>query len=126
MEKKTAIRTSKWLSVGIATMGVLHMAATFSPVIAGKLTPLNEAGQRAFTYMSLMCGALLVLGGTLSVMFVGRMAEHQFLRKPYLFIKTILLIDGFLATACMPHNPCVWVICILSVFLMANYFYLKE
>ena len=57
------MKLKKCLAMGLAVMGLVHIIATFTPVIAGKLEPLAETGQRAFIYMSLMCGALLVLGG---------------------------------------------------------------
>lgn len=112
-------KISKGLSAGIATMGAVHIAATFSPVIAGKLTPLAESAQQAFIYMSLMCGAMLVICGVVAFMLAGKVEEYDFLRKPYMIILSALVVDGCLAAYCMPHNPCAWIILILALPLLA-------
>ena len=57
------MKNTKVLSVGVIAMGIIHCAATFTPVIAGKLSALDVGAQTAFLYMSLMCGAMLILGG---------------------------------------------------------------
>lgn len=54
---------TKALSIGVVLMGFIHIAATFTPLIADMLTGLPDSAQEAFTYFSLMCGALLILGG---------------------------------------------------------------
>lgn len=93
----------------------LHIIATFTPVIAGKLSALNESASQSFIYMSLMCGSLLVLGGMLSYLLVEELKDHSFLRLPYLLIVSALAIDGALAAIMMPHNPCAWLILALSL-----------
>ena len=105
---KTKLRKS--LAMGIAVMGLVHIVATFTPVIAGQLAPLTTAGQQAFTYMSLMCGALLILGGLLIFMLSDKQQEAPFLRKPLRLIEAVLVIDGILAVCLMPTNPCAWII----------------
>lgn len=47
----------KTLSIGIMLMGVVHIAATFTPLIADKLALLPEGAQDAFTYFSLAVDA---------------------------------------------------------------------
>ncbi len=115
-------RISKWLSVALAVMGLVHIGATFTPVISGKLATLNEAAQQAFVYMSLMCGALLVLGGMLAFLLADKVKEHVFLCKPYWLILTFLAVDGVLALVSIPHNPCAWAIFVLSVPLFVMNF----
>lgn len=112
-------KITKGLSIGVIAMGVLHAVATFTPVISGKLSPLDAGAQTAFVYMSLMCGALLILGGFLAFTFTNKVSEHSFLRKPFLFTLVLLAIDGILAASCMPHNPCAWVVLVLTVPLLA-------
>lgn len=109
---------SKWLSASVAAMGFVHIAATFSPVIAGKLLPLPESVQQAFIYMSLMCGVMLVVCGTVAFLLSSKVKEFEFLRKPYFVVLIALLIDGILAAYCMPHNPCAWIILILALLLI--------
>lgn len=99
-------------------MGVVHIIATFTPVIAGKLEPLNESGRLAFTYMSLMCGMMLVLGGSVVCMLTDKAKDHAFLRKPYMLSLMLLAVDGILAACMMPHNPCAWVILVFALPLL--------
>jgi len=111
-------KITKALAYGLVTMGVLHIIATFTPVISGKLEPLNESGKWAFTYMSIMCGMMLILGGSLVAMLTNKVKEHTFLRRPYFLILLLLAIDGVLATCMMPHNPCAWIILALALPLI--------
>jgi len=111
-------KVTKALAFGLMAMGVVHVIATFTPVIAGKLEPLNESGKLAFTYMSLMCGMMLVLGGSVVSMLVDKVKEHPFLRKPYNLTILLLAIDGIMAACMMPHNPCAWVILVLALPLL--------
>ena len=116
------VTLAKLLSAGLMLMGIVHMSATFSPIIAGKLEMLDEAGRRAFTYMSLMCGALLVVGGMVAYMLSDKTNEYRFLRMPYLIVLSTLCVDGLLAVMLMPHNPCAWTILALSIPLLAIHF----
>jgi len=111
-------KITKVLAYGLTAMGVVHIIATFTPVIAGKLEPLNESGRLAFTYMSLMCGTMLVLGGAVVSMLTDKVKEHPFVRKPYILTIFLLAIDGVLAAFMMPHNPCAWVILVLALPLL--------
>lgn len=109
---------TKSLSIGIMLMGLVHMVATFSPLIVGKLALLPESAQDAFTYFSLMCGALLVLGGGVTYSLSGKIAEYAFVRVPYILALAILCIDGVLAVCFMPHNPFAWGIFALVIGLL--------
>lgn len=109
---------TKTLSIGIMLMGLVHIVATFTPIIAGKLAMLPDSAQDAFTYFSLMCGALLILGGYVTFTLAGKIAEYAFVRKPYILALGILNIDGILAVCYMRHNPCAWVIFLLAICLL--------
>ena len=112
------IITIKLLAIGVIVMGFVHIAATFSPMIVDKLAPLSEGMQRACIYFSLMCGAMLILGGSIVHMLCGKENEHPFLRTPLLLTYSMLVVDGILAVCFMPHNPCAWVIFVLSILLL--------
>lgn len=112
-------KITKFLSVGCIFMGITHIAATFTPVISGKLAPLDSAGQKAFIYMSLMCGALLILGGVIVQALSKISSEHTALRKPFVFTLLLLTIDGLLAAYSMPRNPCAWLVLALTIPLFA-------
>lgn len=99
-------------------MGFVHIAATFTPLIADKLAMLPEGAQDAFTYFSLMCGALLILGGGVTFSLAGKVAEYAFARLPYSLALAIMNVDGILAVCYMRHNPCAWIIFALTMGLM--------
>ena len=112
------IITIKLLAIGVIVMGFVHIGATVAPMIADKLAPLSEGMQRACIYFSLMCGAMLILGGSIVYMLCGKAKEHPFLRTPLLLTYSMLVVDGILAVCFMPHNPCAWVIFVLSILLL--------
>lgn len=96
-------------------MGMVHITATFTPLIADKLALLPDSAQDAFTYFSLMCGTLLVLGGGIIFTLSGKIKEHAFAQKPYMLALAILNADGILAVCYMHHNPCAWIILALTM-----------
>lgn len=102
-------------------MGVIHNISTFTPLIADKLAPLSERSQQAFTYFSLMCGALLMVGGAITYLLSDKVTEYPFIRKPYQLGILTLAADGILAAYFMPHNPFAWMIFVLTLLLpLAN------
>ncbi len=109
---------TKTLSIGVVLMGLIHIGATFSPLIAGKLVMLPEGAQGAFTYFSLMCGTLLVLGGSVAFSLSGKMADYPFIRKPYIMTIAVLSVAGILAVCFMSRNPFAWIIFALTMGLM--------
>ena len=123
MNKTRQANYIRVIAMAIATMGVIHIAATFTPLINGGLEVLSSAKQQAMTYMSLMCGMLLIVCGSLVAILHNKVKEHPFLRRPYIFIYGALSIDGISAVAFMPHNPFAWLVLILvgSLVIQAPY-----
>ena len=123
MNKTRQTNYVRMIAMAIATMGVIHIAATFTPLINGGLEVLSSAKQQAITYMSLMCGMLLIVCGSLVAILHNKVKEHPFLRRPYIFIYGALSIDGISAVAFMPHNPFAWLVLILvgSLVIPATY-----
>ena len=111
---------TKSIAIGIMLLGVVHIAATFTPLIADKLAMLPEGAQDAFTYFSLMCGSLLVLGGGMTFALSGKTAEYPFVRKPYILTTAMLCIAGVLAVCYMSHNPFAWITFVLTMGLMVT------
>ena len=68
------------IGLAVAAMGVIHIAATFTPLINGGLEVLSPAKRQAMTYMSLMCGILLIVCGLLIAMLHVEVKEHPFLQ----------------------------------------------
>ena len=106
------------LSIGIMLMGAIHIVATFTPLIADKLALLPDSAQDAFTYFSLMCGALLILGGGVTYTLSGMIREYAFVQKPYMMVLTILNINGILAVCYMQGNPFAWAIFAMVIGLI--------
>ena len=128
MNKTRQANYVRMIAMAIATMGVIHIAATFTPLINGGLEVLSSAKQQAITYMSLMCGMLLIVCGSLVAILHNKVKEHPFLRRPYIFIYGALSIDGISAVAFMPHNPFAWLVLILvgSLVIPATYSFLRR
>lgn len=123
MNKTRQANYIRVIAMAIATMGVIHIAATFTPLINGGLEVLSSAKQQAMTYMSLMCGMLLIVCGSLVAILHNKVKEHPFLRRPYMFIYGALSIDGISAVAFMPHNPFAWLVLIFvgCLAILATY-----
>lgn len=109
---------TKALSIGIMLMGMVHIVATFTPLISAKLALLPDSTQDAFTYFSLMCGVLLVLGGVVTYTLSEKVIEYAFVRTPYILALAILNIDGILAIRYMSYNPFAWIIFVLAIGLL--------
>lgn len=58
--------------------------ATFTPLILEGLACLDEENLNAMIYMSLICGASLILAGWLLNVLLKRLEEHRFLMVPIL------------------------------------------
>ena len=96
-------------------MGITHMAATFSPLIDGKLTSLDDGTRNAMIYMSLMCGLLLVVTGGYLAWAIGKLKEFSVLKPTVLIAAKVAIIDGVAAVCFMPHNPFAWTVSALCV-----------
>lgn len=116
--KTTRQNVTKLLSLTIMLMGMIHEAATFTPMIADKLMLLPDGTQDAFRYFSLMCGMLLILGGGIIFLLIDKVAEHDFVRKPYILTLFVLTIAGIIAVCYMHHNPFAWIIYALTMLLL--------
>lgn len=107
----------KSLSILVIAMGMIHEIATFTPMMASKFAALDEAARAANTYFSLMCGAMLIIGGVIVHGLWGKVREHSFVRTPLAIVLVALAVDGVLAVLFMPHNPFAWAVCVLTSLL---------
>ena len=103
-------------------MGLVHIVATFTPLISNKLSMLEDSAQGTFVYFSLMCGAFLLVGGLVCFMLADKVSEYPFLRKPYSVLLSSVAIDGILAVCYMPRNPFAWAISVLAVAMAVTGF----
>lgn len=112
--------TRRIIPILIALMGFIHIGATFSPLISGKLGALDTNTYQAMIYMSLMCGLLLVALGSYIAWAIGQQSIYSQLKPTIRIAATLLLIDGVSAICFMPHNPFAWaiaILCIIEFFL---------
>ena len=64
------VPASKILSIMIVCLGVIHEIATFTPLVQDGLECLSRSDFNSVIYMSLMCGASLVLSGWLLLLLL--------------------------------------------------------
>ena len=67
----------KILSSLVVIMGIIHIGATFSPLIGGKLESLDPRTYNAVIYMSLMCGGFLIMLGAYLVWAIDKIGSEQ-------------------------------------------------
>lgn len=102
------------ISILVAVMGLVHIVATFSPLIGGKLVNLDTGTYHAMIYMSLMCGLLLIVLGGYITWAIAKVAEAPILKPILRIAAVLLLLDGIAAVCFMPHNPFAWTIFVLN------------
>ncbi len=100
-------------SIAIAIMGIVHIIATFTPLINNDLDVLPVAKQNALIYMSLMCGMLLIVLGGYVLWAENKIAEFPKLKSTIQVASMLLLIDGILAVTLMFQNPFAWALGLL-------------
>lgn len=105
----------KIIAILIALMGFVHIGATFSPLISGKLTVLDTNTYQAMIYMSIMCGLLLVTLGSYIAWAISCQSSCSILNPTIRIAALLLLIDGVSAICFMPHNPFAWAIATLCI-----------
>jgi len=105
----------KILSSLVVIMGIIHIGATFSPLIGGKLESLDPRTYNAVIYMSLMCGGFLIMLGAYLVWAIDKIYSHPILKNPIRILSLALLVNGVSAIYFMPYNPFAWVTFFLCI-----------
>lgn len=114
MKEKTTLFIGKLLAIGILTLGIIHDAATFTPLIKDGLSRLDNENLNAVTYISLMCGTSLILCGIILLQLLEKVSKHPFLQPTVLAIGIFLISNGFLSVFYMPNNPFAWIALLLN------------
>ena len=109
----------KFLSIAIVCLGVIHEIATFTPLIQDGLECLSKSDFNSLMYMSLMCGASLILSGCLLLLLLDKIKIYSFLACPILLISVFVLINGIVAISFMCNNPFAWIVFVLGVLITA-------
>jgi len=126
METNKLITLGTSVSVAILLLGIIHEIATFTPLIQRGLIDVSEGTFKAMIYMSLGCGALLILCGLLLYLLLKKLKEYSFLILPILVIGVFTLINGILSVYYMTDNPFAWMVLLLGVIVFAIIILLKN
>jgi hypothetical protein len=94
MMKATTI--GKLIALAIATLGLIHNLATFTPIIKGVLQSLPKEEFKFMLYANLMCGSFFIISGILLLIFLNKIEDYPFLISPILLIGFFLLLSGVL------------------------------
>ncbi|WP_303180314.1 hypothetical protein [uncultured Butyricimonas sp.] len=114
------VPASKILSIMIVCLGVIHEIATFTPLVQDGLECLSRSDFNSVIYMSLMCGASLVLSGWLLLLLLPKNVTHTFLAYPILLISIFVLINGIVSVVFMVDNPFAWGL-LITIISACNY-----
>lgn len=117
MKNDRIISTGRGLAYLIIVLGLIHEVATFSPLIKGGLLCLSSENLNAMLYMSLMCGASLILSGVIILLLLQQIGKYLFISTILLVIGCFLAINGFLSVYFMFNNPFAWVAFILNIWM---------
>src|SRR5574344_1568569 len=96
------------IAILLMLLGIIHDVATFTPLITGGLESVSEMQVKALTYMSLICGASIILSGLLLFLLLTFCAEDKCIKnlilyyiyivvRPFLFrVFLVLFVIAFL------------------------------
>lgn len=126
MKTTVYISFGKIIAAVILIMGIIHVAATFTPLIQNGLECLSEDSLKAMTYMSLMCGTFLMLGGLTLIILLRKIIQYPFLNSPVFIISTFLYIGGILSVIYMFDNPFAWIVFVLNIIMFVIALTLKQ
>ena len=115
MKTAQIIKVGRVLSVLIVLLGIIHEAATYSPLIKGGLMSLDKGTLNSMLYMSLICGAFLIMSGILLFMLLKHIEKYHFLSNIIFTIGIFLAINGVLSVFYMFDNPFAWLALILNI-----------
>ncbi|MHC1774945.1 MAG: hypothetical protein AB9834_05970 [Lentimicrobium sp.] len=115
MNTKNIILTGRGLAIAIVVLGIIHDAATFSPLIKSGLACLDAGNLNAMMYMSLMCGTSLILSGILLYLMLRKVAENRVILPMMFVIGVFLALNGILSVVYMFNNPFAWMALVLNM-----------
>ena len=96
-------------------MGIIHVIATFTPLIKGGLSCLSPDDFKAMIYMSLICGTSFILSGIVLVLLLEKVKQFVFLNSTILLIGIFLAVSGVLSIVYMLDNPFAWIALLLNL-----------
>jgi hypothetical protein len=125
---ETIIKISKSFAIATLVLGIIHVIATYTPLIQDTETigSLQPDILKVYIFFSLFCGGFLILGGLISWMLLKKLAQFQFLIFPILTISVFCTVEGILSVVYMFDNPFSWVVLLLEMGNLATVFVLKQ
>lgn len=108
------IRTIKAIAIAILVLGLIHVVATFTPLVQQGLSCLSVGDFNAMLFMSLVCGASFILCGGLIWSMLRNKEELQAFKPLFSIIGAFLLATGVLAVYLMFNNPFAWMSFLLN------------
>ncbi len=126
MNTNKLITIGKPVAIATLVLGIIHVTATFTPLIQEGMACMDLGSIKAMTYMSLMCGGFLVLSGLILFMLLKKLGQFLFLILPILAISIFDGIGGILAVYYMFDNPFAWITLLLGLFMLLIAIMLKQ
>jgi hypothetical protein len=73
MKKNKLTTAGKSLAIIVLVIGIIHVIATFTPLIQEGIGCLDNENLKAMTFMSLMCGGAFLLSGLLLFLLLKKL-----------------------------------------------------
>jgi hypothetical protein len=125
---ETIIKISKSFAIATLVLGIIHVIATYTPLIQDTetISSLQPGSLKAYIFFSLFCGGFLILGGLISWMLLKKLEQFQFLIFPILTISVFCAVEGILAVVYMFDNPFSWIVLLLELGNLITVSLLKQ
>lgn len=114
MKTEKLLSTGRFIAVCIFILGIIHIVATFTPLIQDGLECLSERNLSAVIYFSLICGLFLIICGLLLFVLFGKLFQILYLFLPVFIITVFAIACGILSVVFMADNPFAWIVLILT------------
>jgi hypothetical protein len=115
MKTTKLISLGKTLAIAILILGIIHVVATFSPLIMGGLGCLSPGDLKAMIYMSLICGSSFIISGAVLLNLLKKVEQYAFLTTSIVMIGVFLGVSGVLSIIYMIDNPFAWMAFLLNL-----------
>jgi hypothetical protein len=126
MKKSKLTTAGQSIAIAILVLGIIHVIATFTPIIQEGLGCLDNENLKAMIFMSLMCGSAFILSGLLLFLLLKKLEQFAFLISPILVISIFCSIGGILSVIYMPDNPFAWIIFLPGLAILCISVLLKQ
>ncbi|MDI6402210.1 hypothetical protein QLX67_09400 [Balneolaceae bacterium ANBcel3] len=120
------ITIGKTFAVSILILGMIHIAATFTPLIQAGLECLDAGSWKAMIYMSLVCGFFFVKFGLIILLMLRKKEALSGYTPIFMPIGTGVFLVGALGLFYMPENPFAWLSFLLVTGVLGSLWNIKK